>query len=251
MVRVILNLKDVKIKLNKQKKKTITIKCAGPQTITAKMLSVDEDIEIMNPEHVICNITNTQKFQMTLFCEYGRGYSPSETRTRDLQEKEIGKIPIDALFNPIENVSFKVENTRIGQAIGYDKLTMSITSNKVITPKDALYYAATVLSNQLDVLIPEGKKEDSRIQEKKKDNVINKVLLKKVDELELSVRSQNCLRNANIVYIGDLVIKTESEILKTPNFGRKSLKEIKDNLTRLGLQLGMQIPNWPPEEENS
>ena len=175
----------------------------------------------------------------------GKGYVPgSQNRAEDAP---IGLIPVDALFSPVRKISYKVENTRVGQVTDYDKLSMQIETNSAVTPEDAVALAARILQDQLQLFInfeePRAAEKEGAIAEPP----FHKNLLRKVDELELSVRSANCLKNDNIVYIGDLVQKTEAEMLRTPNFGRKSLNEIKEVLTQMGLHLGMEIPNWPPE----
>ena len=174
----------------------------------------------------------------------GKGYVPAD-RNRP-EDAPIGLIPVDSLFSPVNKVSYKVENTREGQILDYDKLTLTVETNGAVTPEDAVAYAARILQDQLQVFVNfEEPREAS--QEAEPDLAFNPALLKKVDELELSVRSANCLKNDNIVYIGDLIQKTEAEMLRTPNFGRKSLNEIKEVLAQMGLHLGMEVPGWPPE----
>ena len=182
---------------------------------------------------------------MEMTVETGKGYVPgSSSRTADAP---IGVIPVDALFSPVRKVSYKIDNTRVGQVTDYDKLSMRIETNGAITPEDAVALAARILQDQLQLFINFEEPNAERVEEKVGDLPFNKNLLLKVDELELSVRSANCLKNDNIIYIGDLVQKSEAEMLRTPNFGRKSLNEIKEVLAQMGLHLGMQIPGWPPE----
>jgi DNA-directed RNA polymerase subunit alpha len=247
MSDILLNLKSVQIKLHQSNSKLINLQIQGPVEVTAGMIATDTDVEIFNPDQVICNITDDQLLEMTLLCTSGRGYISADVLQEEHNNKEIGNIWIDGLFSPIEKVSFKIEDARVGQEILYDKMVMSILTNGSLDPEAALCHAAKILQAQLQVFLSFAPGED--IIDKEKQEILFDVgLLRKVNELDLSIRSQNCLRDSNIVYIGDLVVKTEAEILKTPNFGRKSLKEIKDNLEKLGFHLGMQIPNWPPED---
>jgi DNA-directed RNA polymerase subunit alpha len=182
---------------------------------------------------------------MELTVESGKGYvAASQNRPED---SPIGLIPIDAIFAPVRKIAYKVENTRVGQVTDYDKLSMTIETNGAVTPDDAVALAARILQDQLQLFINFEEPQAVAEEEKKDELPFNKNLLRKVDELELSVRSANCLKNDNIIYIGDLVQKTEAEMLRTPNFGRKSLNEIKEVLAQMGLHLGMEIPNWPPE----
>lgn len=249
MVHIILNLKSIKLALKCTSDKIINLKIQGPTIVTARMLEVDTDVNVMNPDQVICHVTQNRELDLKLYCAHGIGYVTAESKKLNstYKEQDVGKIWIDSLFSPIEKVTFKVENTRIGRDIGYDKLVIEILANGLMKAKEAISYAAAILRSQLEVLISE--KEVVKVETTKiKKPAFQSVLLKKVDELELSVRSQNCLRSSNIRYIGDLAIKSEAEILKTPNFGKKSLKEIKENLEKLGLTLGMKLPEWPPED---
>jgi len=186
------------------------------------------------------------KMRMEFTVNTGKGYVPSE-RNRP-EDAPIGLIPVDSLYSPVKKVSYRVENTREGQILDYDKLTLQIETNGAVTPEDALAYAARILQDQLNVFVNfEEPRKEVGLAEAIPDLAFNPAFLKKVDELELSVRSANCLKNDNIVYIGDLVQKTEGEMLRTPNFGRKSLNEIKEVLAQMGLHLGMEVPGWPPE----
>ena len=186
------------------------------------------------------------EIRMEFHVSAGKGYVPAE-RNRP-EDAPIGLIPVDSLYSPVKKVSYKVENTREGQILDYDKLTMQIETNGAVSPEDALAYAARILQDQLNVFVNfEEPKKEIGAAEAMPDIAFNPAFLKKVDELELSVRSANCLKNDNIVYIGDLVQKTEAEMLRTPNFGRKSLNEIKEVLAQMGLHLGMEVPGWPPE----
>jgi DNA-directed RNA polymerase subunit alpha len=199
----------------------------------------------MNPEHLICTLDSGAKISMELTVDIGKGYRPAvENRSED---SPICLIPVDALFSPVRKISYKVENTRVGQRTDYDKLSMRIETNGAVTPEDAVALGARILQDQLQLFINFEEPRAASEEERPADLPFNKNLLRKVDELELSVRSANCLKNDNIVYIGDLVQKSESDMLRTPNFGRKSLNEIKEVLAQMGLHLGMEIANWPPE----
>jgi DNA-directed RNA polymerase subunit alpha len=241
---IVLNLKEVVVKLHESDRKKITLKATGPAIITAGMIECGHDVEIMNKDHVICTLAEGAKLNMEMVCQTGKGYSPaSANRTKD---DPIGLIPIDAIFSPVLKVNYKVENSRVGQVTDYDKLILEVETNGTVSPETAVALGAKILQNQLALFVnfDEEKLEEEKEIEKLPFDVN---LLRKVDELELSVRSQNCLKNDNIVYIGDLVVKTEIEMLKTPNFGRKSLNEIKDILSSMKLSFGMDVPEWPPE----
>jgi DNA-directed RNA polymerase subunit alpha len=219
--------------------------------VTAGQISVTGDIEIMNPDLVICTLDEGATLNMELTVETGKGYVPaSQNRPADAP---IGLVPVDALYSPVRQVAYKVENTRVGQELDYDKLTLTVETDGTITPEDALAYSARILQDQLALFINFDEPTaiaavpSAAAAAQEDEGAINRYLLKKVDELELSVRSANCLKNDNIIYIGDLVQKTEAEMLRTPNFGRKSLNEIKEVLSQMGLRLGMEIPGWPPE----
>ena len=244
LVDVILNLKKVAIKMHSAEKKSVLIKAKGPCVITAGMINKESDVEILNPEQVICTLSKDADFEMELCCETGRGYVPANSGAT--QETSIGVVAIDALFSPVRRVSYKVEDTRVGKVTDYDKLIMSVETDGSITPEMSIALAARILQDQLQIFIS-FEEEDDEKQEVENELEYNPFLLKTVDELELSVRSRNCLQNDNIVYIGDLVSKTESEMLRTQNFGRKSLNEIKDVLSKHNLKFGMDVPDWPPE----
>jgi len=242
---IVLNVKAVAVRMHGDGPKRIYLKATGPGEVTAGQIETGHDIEIMNPEHVICTLDDGAKLNMEMSVETGKGYVPgSNNRAADAP---IGLIPVDALFSPVRKVSYKVENTRVGQVTDYDKLSMRIETNGAVTPEDAVALAARILQDQLQLFINFEEPQAHVAEEARGELPFNKNLLLKVDELELSVRSANCLKNDNIIYIGDLVQKTEAEMLRTPNFGRKSLNEIKEVLAQMGLHLGMQIPNWPPE----
>ena len=242
---IVLNIKVLALRMHGEGPKRIHLMAEGPGEVTAAKIETGHDIEIMNPDLVICTLDEGARISMELTVETGSGYVPAtENRPEDAP---IGLVPIDSVFSPIRQVSFKVENTRVGQVTDYDKLSMQIETNGALTPDDAVAYAARILQDQLQLFINFEEPETRIIEEAPADLPFNRNLLRKVDELELSVRSANCLKNDNIVYIGDLVQKTEAEMLRTPNFGRKSLNEIKEVLTQMGLHLGMEITTWPPE----
>jgi DNA-directed RNA polymerase subunit alpha len=243
---IILNVKDIAVKMQGEGPKRMVVKKSGPALVTAGDIQTVGDIVILNPELVLCHLDEGAEIRMEFTVNTGKGYVPSE-RNRP-EDAPIGLIPVDSLYSPVKKVSYRVENTREGQILDYDKLTMQIETNGAVTPDDALAYAARILQDQLNVFVNfEEPRKDVGIAEAIPDLAFNPAFLKKVDELELSVRSANCLKNDNIVYIGDLVQKTESEMLRTPNFGRKSLNEIKEVLAQMGLHLGMEVPGWPPE----
>lgn len=242
---IVLNLKALALRLHGEGPKRISLEVDGPGEITAAKIETGHDIEVMNPDLVICTLDEGARISMEMTVESGVGYVPA-TQNRP-EDAPIGLIPIDSVFSPIRKVSYKVENTRVGQVTDYDKLSMEIETNGVVTPDDAVAYAARILQDQLQLFINFEEPETRALEEAASDLPFNRNLLRKVDELELSVRSANCLKNDNIVYIGDLVQKTEAEMLRTPNFGRKSLNEIKEVLTQMGLHLGMEIDTWPPE----
>lgn len=242
---IVLNLKKIPIRMTGMVQKRLRLSATGPGEVTAAQIAEVADVEIVDKSIVICTLDEGANLNMELTVESGKGYVPAE-RNRP-EDAAIGLIPIDAIFSPVRKVSFKVENTREGQVLNYDKLIMEIETDGTVTPEDAVAYAARILQDQLQLFINFEEPKEIAVQRGLEEPTINPNLLKKVDELELSVRSANCLKNDNIVYIGDLVQKTESEMLRTPNFGRKSLNEIKEVLTQMGLRLGMELPDWPPE----
>ena len=242
---IILNMKSVVVVMHASDRKRITLNVVGPCVVTAGMIETGHDVEILNPDHVICTLADGASLNIEMTCQTGKGYIPASQMRKD--DDPIGLIPIDALFSPIKKAFYKVENTRVGQVTDYDRLILTVETNGTITPELAVGLAARILQDQLRLFIAFEEvleEKDTEVEELKFDPN----LLRKVDELELSVRSQNCLKNDNIIYIGDLVIKTEGEMLKTPNFGRKSLNEIKDVLASMNLNFGMTIPEWPPEK---
>ncbi len=242
---IVLNVKSLSLKLNSNGPKKLILDAKGPGEITAKMLNSNPDIEILNPEQVICNLDENTKIYMELVVNTGKGYvSADKNREKD---SPLGLIPIDSVYSPVKRVSYNVSNTREGLSIDYDKLTMEIETNGSVAADDCLAFAARILQDQLSLFINFDEPKEVIVQPTQSEPEFNKNLLRRVDELELSVRSMNCLKNDNIIYIGDLVQKTEGEMLRTPNFGRKSLNEIKEVLSGMSLYLGIEIPNWPPE----
>ena len=242
---IVLNVKSIDLRMYGEGPKRMRLRANGPGEIRAGAIETGHDIDILNPELVICTLDSGAKLVMELTVESGKGYVPA-TQNRP-EDAPIGLIPVDALFSPVRKVSYRVENTRVGQVTDYDRLSIRVETNGAVTPEDSVALAARILQDQLQLFInfeePRHPSEEIRPSELP----FNKNLLRKVDELELSVRSANCLKNDNIVYIGDLVQKSEAEMLRTPNFGRKSLNEIKEVLAQMGLHLGMEITNWPPE----
>ena len=242
---IILNLKGVSVSMEVEGPKKLSINVKGPGIITAGDINETNGIEILNKDHVICHLDEGGSFSMEVTVDSGKGYvSADKQKTEDAP---IGLIAIDALFSPVKKVSYNVVPTREGQVLDYDKLTMEIETDGSIAPEDALAFAARILQDQLTVFVNFDEPEADARDEDDEELEFNPLLLKKVDELELSVRSANCLKNDNIVYIGDLIQKTEAEMLRTPNFGRKSLNEIKEVLTGMQLHLGMDVSEWPPE----
>ena len=242
---IILNIKQLALRLYAEGPKRMTLSKKGPGVVTAGDITMGSDIEVLNPDLVLCTLDQGADIRMEFTVALGKGYVASD-RNRP-EDAPIGLIPVDSLYSPVKRVSYKVENTREGQILDYDKLTMQVETNGAVTPEDAVAYAARILQDQLQIFVNFEEPEQKQIEESRPELEFNAALLKKVDELELSVRSANCLKNDNIVYIGDLIQKTEAEMLRTPNFGRKSLNEIKEVLAQMGLHLGMEVPNWPPE----
>jgi len=242
---IVLNLKGVAINMEVEGPKRVAINAKGPGVVTAGDIVETNGIEVMNKDHVICHLDEGASVFMELTVETGKGYVPADKNRPE--DAPIGLISVDALFSPIKRVSYKVEPTREGQVLDYDKLTLSVETDGSVSPEDAIAYAARILKDQLSIFVNFDEPEAATRADEDDDLEFNPLLLKKVDELELSVRSANCLKNDNIVYIGDLIQKTEAEMLRTPNFGRKSLNEIKEVLTTMGLHLGMDIIDWPPD----
>jgi DNA-directed RNA polymerase subunit alpha len=242
---IVLNLKEVLLKAADSKPRVLRLEKDGEGKVSAGDIQVTDGIEVLNPDHKILTCSKGAKLRLELHVGTGRGYVPSE-RNKNAQTA-VGVIPIDALFSPIRKVNFQVTNARVGQQTDYDRLTLEVWTNGAVKPEDGVAFAAKILKDQLSIFInfEEGSEpaHDSMVSEEQAK--LNENLWKSVDELELSVRSANCLQNANIRYIGELVQRTESEMLKTKNFGRKSLKEIKEILAEMGLSLGMKLEGWP------
>jgi DNA-directed RNA polymerase subunit alpha len=242
---IVLNVKQLALRYQGEGEKRLALMATGPGEVTAGQIQTTGDIEIANPDLVICTLDDGAKLSMELIIDSGKGYVPaSENRPEDAP---IGLIPVDAIYSPVRRVAYRVEPTRVGQRTDYDKLILSVETDGTLAPEDAVGVAARIIQEQLQILINFDEPRPELGSEMQDDLPFNRNLLRKVDELELSVRSANCLKNDNIVYIGDLVQKTEQEMLRTPNFGRKSLNEIKEVLTNMGLGLGMTVPEWPPE----
>ena len=255
---IVLNVKQIALRMEGEGPKRLQLSATGPGAVTAGDIAVTGDIEVLNKDMVICHLDEGATLNMELTADTGKGYAPAVSN-RPI-DAPIGLIPIDSLYSPIKQVSYKVDNARVGQELDYDKLSITVDTDGTVTPEDAVAYAARILQDQLALFV---QFDDSLVTRSAPigqaapaagggdtagdTQQINRYLLKKVDELELSVRSANCLKNDNIIYIGDLVQKTEAEMLRTPNFGRKSLNEIKEVLSSMGLRLGMEIPGWPPE----
>ena len=242
---IILNLKGVSLKMEVEGPKRISISAKGPGVVKAGDIATSAGIEVLNRDHVICHLDDGADVYMELTVNTGKGYVAADKNRPE--DAPIGLIPIDAIFSPIKKVSYEVQPTREGQNLDLDKLTLKMETDGSLTPEDAVAYAARILQDQQQVFVNFDEPDSSSKSDVDDGLEFNPLLLKKVDELELSVRSANCLKNDNIVYIGDLIQKTEAEMLRTPNFGRKSLNEIKEVLSGMGLHLGMDVEDWPPE----
>lgn len=245
VIEILLNLKNVAIVMHGKDRAVLTLSKKGPGPVTAGDIQVDHDIEVRNPDHVIANLTGNTELNMRLTVMRGRGYEPADTRQQDEDEtRAIGRLQLDASFSPVRRLSYAVESARVEQRTDLDKLVLELETNGTIDPEEAIRRAATILQQQLAVFVDlEAEKQSTPEQ---KEEAIDPVLLRPVDDLELTVRSANCLKAENIYYIGDLIQRTEVELLKTPNLGKKSLTEIKDVLASRGLSLGMRLENWPP-----
>ena len=242
---IVLNLKGVAIRMDVEGPKRLSISVKGPQVVTAGDIGEVAGIEVLNKDHVICHLDEGADLFMELTVNSGKGYVASEKNRPD--DAPIGLVPVDAIYSPVKKVSYDVQPTREGQVLDYDKLTLKLETDGSVTPDDAVALAARISQDQLTIFVNFDEPESAQRQDDDDGLEFNPLLLKKVDELELSVRSANCLKNDNIVYIGDLIQKTEAEMLRTPNFGRKSLNEIKEVLSGMGLHLGMDVEEWPPE----
>jgi DNA-directed RNA polymerase subunit alpha len=243
---IVLNVKALAIRMPAEAGvKRLTLRATGPGEVKAGLIAPAAEVEILNPELVLCTLDRDASIRIEFTVASGKGYVVADKNRPD--DAPIGLIPVDSLYSPVRRVSYKVENTREGQILDYDKLTLQVETNGALAAETAVALAARILQDQLQTFINFEEPKEAKKDEPKPDLAFNPALLKKVDELELSVRSANCLKNDNIVYIGDLIQKTEAEMLRTPNFGRKSLNEIKEVLASMGLHLGMEVPGWPPE----
>jgi len=245
---IILNLKKVVLKMHTDKPQYVTINKQGPCVVTAADIQTSGQVEIINPEQPICTIETNLNLKMEMRVDWGCGYVPAEINKEKLDVQ--GWIAIDSVFSPVRRVSFNVTPTIVGRRTDYDRLALEIWTNGVVKPEDALAYAAKIQKECMDVFINFDEETfEASVEEKKTENGLNAHLFRTVEELELSVRSANCLKNANMTYIYELVQKTEAELLKTKNFGRKSLEEIKDKLAKMDLTIGMTLPELPTEDE--
>ena len=242
---IVLNIKSLALKSSSETPKKLILDTKGPGIIKASNIKPLADIEILNPDLIICNLDENTNFHMEMTVGNGKGYVSADMNKPE--EPPLGLIPIDSLFSPVKKVSYSVSTAREGKALDYDKLIMEVETNGSISAEDAVAYSARIFQDQLGMFVNFEEPQEVIVREKPSEPEFNRNLLRKVDELELSVRSMNCLKNDNIIYIGDLVQKSEGEMLRTPNFGRKSLNEIKEVLNGMSLYLGMEIPNWPPE----
>ncbi|MBL4711005.1 MAG: DNA-directed RNA polymerase subunit alpha, partial [Gammaproteobacteria bacterium] len=241
---ILLNLKGVALIMHANEEQTISINKTGAGVVTAADIETGHDIDVVNPDHVIANVNSDGKLNITMKVIKGRGYQPSNTRNIDAETATIGTLQLDASFSPIRRVSYNVENARVAQSTDLDKLIIDLQTNGTVDPEEAIRTAATILQAQLSSFVNLQSMEDVEDEDEEAD--IDPILLRPVDELELTVRSANCLKAENIYYIGDLIQRTEVELLRTPNLGKKSLTEIKDVLASHGLSLGIQLENWPP-----
>ena len=243
---IVLNVKLMSIQVTSDENKKLILDMKGPGIIKAKDIQPNADVKILNPDLVLCHLDENTSFHMELIASRGKGYCPAEKNKND--DSPLGLIAIDSLFSPVKKVSYSIENAREGKSLDYDKLVLKVETDGSLPAEDAVAYAARIFQDQLSLFVNFDEPVEVEKIPQTTELEFNKNLLRKVDELELSVRSMNCLKNDNIIYIGDLVQKTEPEMLRTPNFGRKSLNEIKEVLSSMSLYLGMEIPNWPPDD---
>lgn len=245
VIEILLNLKGLAITMHTRDEASLKLSKKGPGPVLASDIQLDHDVEVMNPDHVICNLSDNGEINMTLKIARGRGYEPADQRrSNDDETRAIGRLQLDASYSPVSRVAYSVENARVEQRTDLDKLVIDLETNGTIDPEDSIRRAATILQQQLSVFV-DFDNEKEPVQEEEEEEV-DPILLRPVDDLELTVRSANCLKAENIYYIGDLIQRTEVELLKTPNLGKKSLTEIKDVLASRGLSLGMRLENWPP-----
>ena len=245
VIDILLNLKKVALRLHNRDEATLTLSKKGPGPVTAGDITVDHDIEIVNPDHVIANLTKAGELSMTLKVAKGHGYQPATAReSEEAEGVTIGRLQLDASFSPVNRVAYTVDRARVEQRTDLDKLIIDIETNGTVDPEEAIRHAATILQDQLSAFVDLEARSEEQPQAAESD--VDPILLRPVDDLELTVRSANCLKAESIYYIGDLIQRTEVELLKTPNLGKKSLTEIKDVLATRGLSLGMRLENWPP-----
>ena len=244
VMEILLNLKGVAVVMEGRDKTTVTLNAKGPGVVTAADIECDSHLEVINPEHVIATISGKTSLNMQLRVLRGRGYQPSDSRVTDDESRTIGRLQLDASFSPIFKVSYSVDNARVENRTDLDKLILELETNGTIDPEESIRRAATILQQQMAVFV--DLQGETAAEPEEKEEEIDPILLRPVDDLELTVRSANCLKAESIYYIGDLIQRTEVELLKTPNLGKKSLTEIKDVLASRGLSLGMRLENWPP-----
>ena len=245
VIEIILNLKSLAIALNTQSEVVLTLSKSGKGPVTAADITLDHDVEIVDPDHLICNLNENGSINMRIKVGSGRGYVPADSRLSDEDEtRSVGKLQLDASYTPVNQVTYTVENARVEQRTDLDKLILELETNGTMDAEEAIRQAATILQHQLSVFV--DLKSDIVSEPEEAEDKIDPILLRPVDDLELTVRSANCLKAENIYYIGDLIQRTEVELLKTPNLGKKSLTEIKDVLASRGLSLGLRLENWPP-----
>ncbi|MBR2124817.1 MAG: DNA-directed RNA polymerase subunit alpha [Acetobacter sp.] len=242
---IVLNVKQLALRMHADGPKRMSLVAKGPGEVRAGQIQTGHNVEIINPDLVICTLDEGAQLSMEFIVNMGKGYVPASMNRPE--NAPLGLIPVDAVYAPVKRVSYKVELTRVGNVTDYDKLLLTVETNGVVTPEDAVALAAHILQDQIRLFINFDEPKMLQASKVEEDLPFNRNLLRRVDELELSVRSANCLKNDNIIYIGDLVQKSEQEMLRTPNFGRKSLNEIKEVLSTMGLSLGMTISAWPPE----
>lgn len=244
VIDIMLNLKGVGITMHNRDEANLTLSKKGPGVVTAGDIQLDHDIEIVDPDYVICHLNKDIDFTVDLHVVKGRGYQPANQRALSDEETALGRLQLDASFSPITKVAYSVETARVEQRTNLDKLVIDIETNGSVDPEEAIRIAGSILKDQLSVFVNlEGSEEEVQAEP---ESMIDPILLRPVDDLELTVRSANCLKAENIYYIGDLIQRTEVELLKTPNLGKKSLTEIKDVLASYGLSLGMRLEDWPP-----
>jgi DNA-directed RNA polymerase subunit alpha len=245
VIEIILNLKGLAIALNTQTEVVLTLSKSGKGPVTAADITLDHDVEIVDPDHLICNLNENGSINMRIKVGSGRGYVPADSRLSDDDEtRSVGKLQLDASYTPVNQVTYKVENARVEQRTDLDKLILELETNGTMDAEEAIRQAATIMQHQLSVFV--DLQSDVVNEPEEAEDKIDPILLRPVDDLELTVRSANCLKAENIYYIGDLIQRTEVELLKTPNLGKKSLTEIKDVLASRGLSLGLRLENWPP-----